>query len=226
MKSDFSAFDKLRPRNDGKRVSHSRSTLLLATRNRHKVKEFRRIFRGSGVRFVALDRFPDISGVDEDGATFEANALKKAVQTSRHTLLPVLAEDSGLEVRALGGRPGVCSARFAGAAQSDSANNAKLIRAMAGVPASRRQARYVCVMALAVGGKPARTFRGSCPGFIAKVPAGRRGFGYDPLFIPRGAQKTAAQLPAGEKDRWSHRAAAARRLKEWFKRPRRPSPAG
>ena len=193
-------------------------TLLLATRNPHKVKELRRLFRGFPIRFITLDRFPGIPPVKENGATFRANAIQKAVATSRHTILPVLAEDSGLEVRALNGRPGVRSARFAGAAQNDSANLSKLLRGMSGIPPSRRQARFLCVMALAIGGGLIRTFQGNCPGSIALQAAGRGGFGYDPLFIPRGCRKTTAQLSAGEKDRFSHRGKAAGKLKEWLRK--------
>ena len=187
-------------------------TFLLATRNRHKVRELRRLLKGLPVRLITLDRFPGIPPVREDGSTFRANAVKKALQTSRHTPLPVLAEDSGLEVRALGGRPGVRSARFAGKAQDDRANVAKLLRVMIRVPASRRQARFVCVMAVAAGGRLVQTFQGVCRGSIAFEPAGRRGFGYDPVFIPSGFRKTSAQLAGREKDVLSHRGQAARVL--------------
>ena len=192
-------------------------TFLLATRNHHKVRELRRILKGLPIRFVTLGRFPAIPAVREDGSTFRANAAKKAVQTSRHTILPVLAEDSGLEVEALGGRPGVRSARFAGPAQDDRANVSKLLRVMEKAPAPRRQARFVCVMAVAAGGRLVRIFQGTCPGSIAFQPAGRRGFGYDPVFIPRGFRKTAAQLAAARKDRLSHRGQAARLLKRWLR---------
>ncbi len=192
-------------------------TLLLATRNPHKVRELRRLFRGFPIRCITLDCFPGIPPVKENGATFRANAIQKAVATSRHTILPVLAEDSGLEVRALNGRPGVRSARFAGPAQNDSENLSKLLREMSGIPAARRQARFLCVMALAIGGRLVRTFQGDCPGSIALRAAGRGGFGYDPLFIPRGRRKTTAQLGSAEKDRLSHRGKAAGRLRQWLK---------
>ena len=201
-------------------------TFLLATRNRHKVLELRRLLRGLPVRLITLDRFPEIRPVREDGTTFRANAVKKAVQTSRHTPLPVLAEDSGLEVQALKGRPGVHSARFArhktggqaGKAQDDEANVAKLLRVMARVPAGRRKARFVCVMAMAVGGKLVRTFQGICRGSIAFEPAGRGGFGYDPVFISSGFRKTTAQLGGREKDGLSHRGQAVRALARWLRK--------
>lgn len=191
-------------------------TFLLATRNAHKVRELRRLLRLAPVRLLTLRDFPGVPEVKEDGATFEANAVKKAVETSRHTLLPVLAEDSGLQVPALGGRPGVFSARFAGPARSDQANNSKLLRMLDRAP-GRRRARFVCVLALAVGGRLARTFRGSCEGSVARRPAGKRGFGYDPVFVPRGRRVTMAQLSAGEKNRISHRGQAASRLARWLR---------
>ena len=174
---------------------------------------------GLPVRLIMLDRFPGIPPVREDGATFQTNAVKKAVQTSRHTILPVLAEDSGLEVRALQGRPGVHSARFAGKTQDDRANVEKLLRVMARVPAGRRHARFVCVMAMAAGGRLIQTFQGTCRGSIGFSSAGKRGFGYDPVFIPFGfRRKTSAQLSAEQKDRLSHRGKAARALARWLRR--------
>lgn len=199
---------------------------MLATRNRHKVRELRRLLKNVPVRLVTLARFPSIPPVREDGPTFHANAVKKGVQTSRYTILPVIAEDSGLEVRALAGRPGVRSARFArhktdsGQAGSDRANVAKLLRVLESIPASRRQARFVCVMAMAAGGKLIRIFRGVCRGSIAFEEKGRGGFGYDPVFIPAGSRKSAAQLSATRKDRISHRGQAVRALARWVKRGR------
>ena len=176
------------------------------------------MLKGLPLRLVTLDRFPEIPPVRETGSTFRANAVRKAVQTSRHIPLPVLAEDSGLEVDALGGRPGVRSARFAGPAQDDRANLDKLMRLMKPVPGNRRQARFVCVMAVAAGGRLVRTFEGSCRGTIAVAPAGRRGFGYDPAFIPLGYRKTSAQLSGREKDRISHRGRAVLQLKGWLRK--------
>jgi XTP/dITP diphosphohydrolase len=199
-------------------------TFLFATRNRHKVRELRRLLKNVPVRLITLDRFPSIPPVHEDGSTFRANAAKKGVQTSRYTILPVIAEDSGLEVRALGGRPGVRSARFAlrqaqgGRTQNqiDRANVAKLLRALAHVPAGRRQARFLCVIAVAAGGRLVRVFQGVCQGSIAFAEAGKGGFGYDPVFIPDGSRKTTAQLNAARKDRISHRGQAARALARWL----------
>lgn len=191
-------------------------TLLCATRNRHKVRELRQLLAGVPVKLVSLDRFPSIPPVHENGRTFRENAIKKAVAVSRRTILLVLAEDSGLAVRALGGRPGVRSARFAGPAQKDEANNAKLLRLMVNVPASERQARFICCLALAAGGRLIRTFQAECAGSIAVRPVGRHGFGYDPLFIPRGYNRTMAQWGARAKHRISHRAAAVGKFRRWL----------
>lgn len=191
-------------------------TVLLATRNHHKVRELRRLLKGVPVRFLTLDRFPDLPPVRETGVTFRENAVQKAEETSRRLSLPVLAEDSGLEVRALQGEPGVRSARYAGPRQQDQANVRKLLREMAKIPASRRQARFVCVMAFAAGGRLIRTFHGTCTGSIPFSPAGRTGFGYDPVFIPRGHRKTMSQLGARVKDGLSHRRRASDRFKRWL----------
>ena len=192
-------------------------TFLLATRNRKKGFELRRLLKGIPIRFLTLDQFPGIPPVSEDRSTLRSNAVKKAVETSRHTILPVLADDSGLEVQFLDGLPGVRSARFAGPAQNDGANNAKLLKLMAGVPASKRRARFVCWLAVAIGGRLVQTFQGDCSGFIALKPAGQKGFGYDPIFIPQGCQQTMAQVSPRRKDLLSHRAKALAKLKSWLK---------
>ncbi len=193
-------------------------TVILATKNRHKVRELNRLIRSVPVRFLPMDMFRGLPSAREDGATFRRNAEKKALAVSRRTILPVLAEDSGIEVNALGGRPGVRSARFAGPSRNDSANNAKLLRLMAPVPPPRRGARFVCCMALAIGGKVVRVFEASCSGTIARESAGKMGFGYDPLFVPRGCRKTMAQLGPAVKNRISHRAKAAAKIEDYLKK--------
>lgn len=180
-------------------------TLLLATRNRKKALELSRLFKGVPVRLLTLDRFPEIPPVAEDGATFRANAVRKAVEASRQSILPVLAEDSGLKIQALGGRPGVRSARFAGPRQDDKANIAKLLQVMKKVPLRKRRGQFQAALALAIGGKLIRTFPGSCEGVISLRPKGHCGFGYDPVFIPKGFDKTMAQLGPKTKDTISHR---------------------
>jgi XTP/dITP diphosphohydrolase len=155
-----------------------------------------------------------IPSVAETGTSFEANALIKARHAALASGLPALADDSGLEVDALGGRPGVHSARYAGAAATDQDNNAKLLQELASVPAGGRSARYRCVLALLQAPQdPAPLLaQGSWEGQIAPTPAGSGGFGYDPLFMPRGFQQTVAQLPEGLKNRLSHRAQALAQL--------------
>ena len=192
-------------------------TILLATRNRHKVREFNRLLRVP-VRLLAMDRFPELRAASENGATFRENAAKKAIAVSRRIPLPVLAEDSGIEVKALGNRPGVRSARLAGPAQDDAANNRKMLRLLADVPRSGRRARYVCCIALAVGGRVVRFFEGTCSGRIGMKGRGKAGFGYDPLFIPNGCTRTMAELGSRVKDRISHRAKAVAKLEDYLRK--------
>lgn len=199
-------------------------TLLLATRNPKKGRELRRLLIGLPIRIMTLDRFPDIPAVKEDAPTFQGNAVKKAVVVSRRTILPVLADDSGLTVHALGGLPGVRSARFAGPGQNDRKNMKKLLHLMKDIPASRRGARFVCVLALAAGGRLIKTFQGTCAGSIGFAMAGRHGFGYDPLFIPRASRKTFAQWGPKAKDAVSHRTRAIRKFKKWFPQGARLKP--
>jgi len=191
-------------------------TVLLATRNPKKLAELRRHLRGIRVRCVTLDAYPDIPPVREDGATFEANAVKKARAPSRRVPLLVVAEDSGLVVPVLRGAPGVRSARFARgrrAGDRDAANNAELLRAMRGLPPRRRRAAFVCVVAIAHRGRIVGVVRGECRGSIAPSPRGTSGFGYDPLFIPRGYRRTFAELGPRAKDRLSHRGQALARAR-------------
>ena len=186
--------------------------LLLATRNPKKLAELRRGLRGVRARCETLDAYPQVPPVREDGATFDANALKKALGPSRR--LPdalVVAEDSGLVVTALGGAPGVRSARFSRG--GDAANNRKLLRLLRGVPAARRGAAFVCVVAVAWRGRRLGLARGECRGTIAEAPRGATGFGYDPVFIPRGFRRTFAELGPRVKDRLSHRGFALRRAR-------------
>jgi len=180
--------------------------LLVATKNRHKVREIAQVL---GLRedevTSALD-FPDLPDVVEDGATFEANAVKKAVSLARATGRVTMADDSGLEVDALDGAPGVYSARYAGEPADDAANNAKLLKALA--RAGDRRARFRCVLALADPSGRVRTVEGCCEGAIAAAPRGAGGFGYDPVFVPEGHERTFAEMAPAEKHRLSHRGRA------------------
>jgi len=181
--------------------------LLVATRNRHKLDEMRAILRLSGVDLIGADEVaglpPDVA---EDADTFAGNALLKARVLCAASGLWTLADDSGLEVDALGGAPGVRSARYAGEPSDPAANNAKLLRALDGV--ANRAARFRCALALAAPDGRAWCVEGRCEGRIAHAAAGGGGFGYDPLFVPDGQARTFAELPAAEKHRLSHRGAA------------------
>lgn len=186
--------------------------LVVATRNAGKLKEIRRLLEGQGVQVLGLDSFPDAPEVEEDGATFAANAVKKAETIARLTGLPCLADDSGLTVAALQGRPGVHSARFAGADANDRSNNRKLLEELARVPAEERQAAFCCVIALCLPGAAPQLFEGRVEGLILDRERGEGGFGYDPLFWLPGCGCTMAELPLDAKNRISHRGQALREV--------------
>jgi XTP/dITP diphosphohydrolase len=183
--------------------------LVLATANAGKQREFEALLAPLGMQLL-LQSALGIDTVAETGATFEANALLKARHAAARSGLPALADDSGLEVDALGGRPGVWSARYAGATATDADNNAQLLSELAGLPPERRRARYRCVLALVRSAEDAAPLiaGGSWEGRIGTRPAGRGGFGYDPLFVPEGHDVTAAELPAAQKNALSHRGRA------------------
>lgn len=193
---------------------HDMTPLVLATRNAHKLEEIRAIFSFEGLEILSAFDFPDIPDVIEDGDTFEANAVKKAVEMARATGFRALADDSGLEVNALGGAPGVRSARYAGEPCNYAANNEKLLRALSGV--TDRSARFCTVMALADPDGSVQTVEGDCRGTIIEGLRGTNGFGYDPLFVPEGYTETFAELPSEVKNRISHRAAALQKAhRDW-----------
>jgi XTP/dITP diphosphohydrolase len=184
--------------------------LLVATRNKHKLEEIRQIFTLPGLELLAADDVPGLpEDVVEDADTFEGNALKKARERSEASGLWTLADDSGLEVVALGNAPGVHSARYAGEPCSYPANNAKLLRELQGV--ADRRARFRCVIALRAPDGREWTAEGSCQGRIILEPRGANGFGYDPLFVPDGFEQTFAELDGATKNSLSHRGRALRR---------------
>jgi XTP/dITP diphosphohydrolase len=187
--------------------------LLLATRNPHKTREFAEILGEEfAVRDLAAE--PDMPVVEETGATFAENAILKAIAVSKCFPDPVVADDSGLEVDALDGAPGVYSARYAGPDAKDGDNVARLLSELRKRGAERLPpARFRCVLALAREGKLVETFAGVVEGAIVDKPRGSAGFGYDPVFQPAGLTETFAELPAGEKNRISHRASAIRLLR-------------
>jgi len=193
-------------------------TIVLATTNRKKAEEMKRIFAGYDISFVTLNAFPGCPEVVEDGKTFRANALKKARAVSKFTGLPTVADDSGLEVTALGGAPGVFSARYAGENANDSENLKKLLREMLPLTDSKdREARFVCCIAFATPEGKYNTFTGYIKGIIGKGPKGFNGFGYDPVFYPEGHTKAFAEMTAQEKDRLSHRGRAMKKLYRYLK---------
>jgi XTP/dITP diphosphohydrolase len=197
-----------------------RPRIVLATRSAHKLRELRELLALQHADLVSLDELGVEGDPVEDGDTFETNARIKARHAARATGLPALADDSVIEVDALGGGPGVRTRRYAGERATDAQNNTKLLRALAGLPPDRRGARYVCVLAFAEplpGGGAVNivTARGTCRGRIAVAPKGTGGFGYDPIFEPDSEPpggRTLGEWSAEAKNRISHRARAARRM--------------
>ena len=188
--------------------------LVLATRNRHKGEELAALLDDLGIKIRTLDEFPDAPEVIEDGNTCEANAVKKARAIAEFTGLPTVADDTGLEVDALGGRPGVYAARYAGENATYEDNCRKLLRELTGVPRERRTARFLTVAAVALPSDGVRVAQGTLNGVIAEEASGTLGFGYDPVFLIPELGKTLAQLSAGQKNTISHRAKAFTQAKE------------
>ncbi len=189
--------------------------LVIATRNRKKVEEIKRILQGAPVALYTLDDFPGCPEVEEDRDTFEGNAVKKAGVVAGHTGMPAIADDSGLEVYALNGAPGVCSARYAGTGADDGKNLEKVLTELQGVGEGRRGARFVCCVALAFPDGSVETFQGFVEGRIGEEPKGFSGFGYDPVFYPYGSDRTFAEMSADEKDALSHRGKALKKFREY-----------
>ncbi len=189
--------------------------IVMASHNPHKIKEIEAITKKFGMPVISRDDagVPPVEIV-EDGETFEENSLKKAREILKLCGRITLADDSGLEVEYLGGAPGVYSARFAGEDGNDAKNNEKLLKLLDGLKKDDRKAKFVSVITMVFPDGEILTARGECPGRIITVPAGENGFGYDPLFVPDGYNKTFAQLTAEEKNRISHRAKALEKLEQ------------
>jgi len=190
--------------------------LLLATRNAHKTAEFAQILGGE---FIVSDlrSLPDALEVEETGNTFEENAMRKAVAASRLTKMLVVADDSGLEVEALGGAPGIRSARYAGENATDAENVAKLLAKLDSVSdAPEAKARFYCALAIARHGEAICTVAGEVRGKIIRQARGNNGFGYDPVFVPEGFEETFAALPVETKNAISHRARAIAALRNYL----------
>ena len=201
------------------------SRILIATSNPGKIRDFAAAASPYGIEIAQLPNFSSLPPVVEDGLTFEANARKKAEAYSRYAAEElVIADDSGLEVDALGGAPGVHSARYAAdephaaeANTDDEANNAKLVREIRRLPPEKRTGRFVCWIAAARDGETLGVFKGQAEGTILDRPRGSNGFGYDPFFYFPAIRKTFAELPAEEKAKYSHRGAAFRAFLEWYR---------
>jgi XTP/dITP diphosphohydrolase len=197
--------------------------IILASRNKKKIEELKNIIESGGfsgkdvsVNIHTPDEFPQCEDVEEDGATFEANAIKKAAYIFECSGMTAVADDSGLVVDALNGAPGVFSARYAGEVTDDWANLRKLLREMKDVPDEKRGARFVCCIALA-DRSGIKTFMGHVEGRIGREPIGEKGFGYDPVFYPEGHERTFAEMTDEEKGSMSHRGRALRELQDYLK---------
>jgi len=188
--------------------------IVLATRNRHKSEELAALLGGLGIRIRTLADFPAAPEVEEDGTTCEANAIKKSTTVARATGLTAIADDTGLEVDALAGRPGVLAARYAGEQATYEDNCHKLLQELAGVPLLKRTARFLTIAAIASPNGDVQTTRGVLEGLITEECRGERGFGYDPVFLVPELGKTLAELTAGEKNLISHRAKAFAKIRE------------
>ena len=185
--------------------------IFLATGNKHKIKEIEKIFKMDNVKILSINDGIEIPEVEEDGTTFEENSKKKALEIAKFTNMITIADDSGLCVDALGGAPGVYSARYAGEHGNDLDNNKKLVKELQGI--ENRKARFVCVITLAKPTGETYSFRGEVEGDIIDVPQGTEGFGYDPHFFMKEYEKTLAEIPE-IKNKISHRARALEKLKE------------
>ncbi|MCP4366145.1 MAG: XTP/dITP diphosphatase [Planctomycetes bacterium] len=188
--------------------------ILIATTNPHKLREVHEILDGLPVELITPAETAPLPEVIEDGRTFKENAVKKAVECARFTGEWTVADDSGLEVDALGGEPGVRSARYAGEDVSYENNNRKLLDALKGIPKERRTARFICVIALAGPEGLVFVVEGECSGVISEEHRGEHGFGYDPVFYPRGHTKTFAELGSEAKNKISHRSRALGKFRE------------
>ncbi len=188
--------------------------VVIATRNANKLREIQEILAPLGLKVLSLRDFPEIPEILEDGLTFEENAVKKAAAVTYQTARVAIADDSGLVVDALQGRPGVFSSRYAGQNATDADRYYKLLKQMAGVPEGQRQAAFICAVAVASPKGKEGVVKGECRGEIALAPKGSQGFGYDPVFFIPGLGKTMAELEPEVKNRISHRARALEKLKK------------
>jgi len=188
--------------------------LIVATKNKKKLEEIKVILKGLKLRVSSLSDYPEAPRIIENGKTFGENAAKKALKIARYTRKFTLGEDSGLEVNALGGKPGIYSSRFSGRDKSDAKNNDKVLRLLGNLPLKKRRANYTCAIALADKNGIVASVEGCCYGLIGFAPQGNFGFGYDPLFIIPKYKKTFAQLGPGIKHKISHRYRALKKARK------------
>jgi XTP/dITP diphosphohydrolase len=193
--------------------------LVIATRNKKKIEEIKRITEGLEVKVLTLDDFPGCPDVEEDGRTFEENAVKKATAVADYAGVTALADDSGIEVKALNGAPGVFSARYAGEGADDTKNVLKLLKDLRDV--EERVARFVCCLALAFPDGRVQTFFGYSGGALGIEQKGENGFGYDPIFYPEGYDRTFAEMSDEEKDSLSHRGKALQQFRQFLEQTKK-----
>ncbi len=191
-------------------------TIIFATKNEGKVSEIANMLKETDINVVSLNKIRNAPSIEEDGQTYKENALKKAEIISELTGSIVLADDSGLEVRALSGEPGIYSARYAGPNATDEENNAKLLSRLKGVPPERRDAYFICSLILYLPDGKYHSFESRWKGIVIDEPRGTNGFGYDPIFLVSDYGKTAAELPSEIKNRISHRGQAFTKLKAYL----------
>ncbi|WP_117161290.1 XTP/dITP diphosphatase [Paraliobacillus sp. X-1268] len=192
--------------------------IMIATQNKGKVKDFQLLFKKYDINVTSLlDLKEPIDDIEETGSTFEENAIIKAATIAEKFKIPVLADDSGLEIDALDGRPGVYSARYAGEEKDDQKNLHKVLDEMHDIADENRSARFVCVLAIVRPNQEPVVKRGTCEGKITRIPIGTNGFGYDPIFQPIDTKLTMAQLNSDQKNEISHRGNALKKIEEWVK---------
>jgi len=192
--------------------------LVIATKNKGKLREIKELLSNLNLKITSLADYPDAPEVMEDGETFAQNALKKAATIALYTRKLTLGEDSGIEVKALGNKPGIHSARFSGPNATDRKNNLKLLRSLKSIPSSKRQARYRCFAALVDKNGIVDVVSGQCAGVITKQAKGKNGFGYDPYFMIKRYGNTFGELDPAVKAKISHRARALRKIKRILQR--------
>jgi XTP/dITP diphosphohydrolase len=188
--------------------------IIIATKNKGKAQEFEKLFQPLGLSVKTLLDFPELDDVEETGTSFEENAVLKAETISKRLGLKVLADDSGLEITALEGRPGIYSARYAGNEKNDEENIDKILAELEDVPEAERSARFCCALALAEPGKQTIVVFGTCEGIILRERRGTNGFGYDPVFYVENEKKAMAELSSEKKNEISHRAMAIKKLED------------